>query len=280
MGRKKKKIEKPWCWYCNREFEDEKILTQHQKAKHFKCHICHKKLFSGPGLSIHCMQVHKETVTKVPYAIPGRDSTEITIFGMEGIPDGATRGRAAEDEEPAAKQSRFGAYATPPMPPTMGSQFGAPYQYPSMPPMPPGYGGYSQMPYAAPPMPYRGHYQHGGGPHSFGAFGGSGPVGPSRHDNNYGVESSSHRPPEPKAEENEYGYSQGDAGAYRSYVKDEPRETFDSPREELKSAPVPYPANSSKLSAKTRIMHPDDHSISLEERRAMMVMNAAPSSYR
>jgi len=23
--------------YCNREFDDEKILVQHQKAKHFKC---------------------------------------------------------------------------------------------------------------------------------------------------------------------------------------------------------------------------------------------------
>ena len=45
------------CRYCNREFDDEKILIQHQKAKHFKCHICHKKLYTGPGLSIHCMQV-------------------------------------------------------------------------------------------------------------------------------------------------------------------------------------------------------------------------------
>lgn len=57
MGRKKKKPSKPWCWYCNRDFDDEKILLQHQKAKHFKCHICHKKLYTGPGLSIHCMQV-------------------------------------------------------------------------------------------------------------------------------------------------------------------------------------------------------------------------------
>ena len=53
--------------YCNREFDDEKILIQHQKAKHFKCHICHKKLYTGPGLSIHCMQVHKETIDKVSY---------------------------------------------------------------------------------------------------------------------------------------------------------------------------------------------------------------------
>ena len=57
MGRKKKKSSKPWCWYCNRDFEDEKILIHHQKAKHFKCYICTKKLYTGPGLSIHCMQV-------------------------------------------------------------------------------------------------------------------------------------------------------------------------------------------------------------------------------
>ena len=59
MGRKKKKQTKPWCWYCNREFDDEKILLQHQKAKHFKCHICHKKLYTGPGLQIHSIQVYR-----------------------------------------------------------------------------------------------------------------------------------------------------------------------------------------------------------------------------
>uniref|UniRef100_A0A1Q3G0E7 BED-type domain-containing protein n=1 Tax=Culex tarsalis TaxID=7177 RepID=A0A1Q3G0E7_CULTA len=86
MGRKKKKASKPWCWYCNREFDDEKILVQHQKAKHFKCHICHKKLYTGPGLSIHCMQVHKESIDKVPNSLPNRSNIEIEIYGMEGIP--------------------------------------------------------------------------------------------------------------------------------------------------------------------------------------------------
>ncbi|XP_066588478.1 BUB3-interacting and GLEBS motif-containing protein ZNF207-like isoform X2 [Prorops nasuta] len=86
MGRKKKKQSRPWCWYCNREFEDEKILIQHQKAKHFKCHICHKKLYTGPGLSIHCMQVHKEAIDKVPNSLPNRSNIEIEIYGMEGIP--------------------------------------------------------------------------------------------------------------------------------------------------------------------------------------------------
>ena len=97
--------------YCNREFDDEKILIQHQKAKHFKCHICHKKLYTGPGLSIHCMQVHKQTIDKVPNALPNRSNIEIEIYGMEGIPDQdlknheANRGAAGDDDDdgPMAK---------------------------------------------------------------------------------------------------------------------------------------------------------------------------------
>lgn len=112
MGRKKKKPAKPWCWYCNREFDDEKILIQHQKAKHFKCHICHKKLYTGPGLAIHCMQVHKETIDKVPNALPNKNSVDIEIYGMEGIPEEDIReherqrqdrgGSGDEEEKPAA----------------------------------------------------------------------------------------------------------------------------------------------------------------------------------
>lgn len=116
MGRKKKKASKPWCWYCNREFDDEKILIQHQKAKHFKCHICHKKLYTGPGLSIHCMQVHKEAIDKVPNSLPNRSNIEIEIYGMEGIPPDdlkehekqrsgvSGKGSDSDDDEPAAKK--------------------------------------------------------------------------------------------------------------------------------------------------------------------------------
>lgn len=65
MGRSKKKKEvKPWCYYCDREFEDESILIQHQKAKHFKCHVCYKKLSTASGMVVHVVQVHKETLTK------------------------------------------------------------------------------------------------------------------------------------------------------------------------------------------------------------------------
>ena len=63
------------------------MLIYHQKAKHFKCHICHKKLYTAPGLAIHCSQVHKETISNVPNAIPSRDNLEMEIFGMEGVPD-------------------------------------------------------------------------------------------------------------------------------------------------------------------------------------------------
>lgn len=87
MGRKKKKPVKPWCWYCNREFDDDKILIQHQRAKHFKCPFCHKKLYSGPGLTVHCVQVHKETLDKIPEALPNRNSVDIDIYGLQGIPE-------------------------------------------------------------------------------------------------------------------------------------------------------------------------------------------------
>ncbi|CAM9401928.1 BUB3-interacting and GLEBS motif-containing protein ZNF207 isoform X1 [Lampetra fluviatilis] len=167
MGRKKKKNVKPWCWYCNREFDDEKILIQHQKAKHFKCHICHKKLYTGPGLVIHCMQVHKETVDAVPNAIPGRTDIELEIYGMEGIPDKDVEERRrmmeqksleakkkqnqtsqenseeSEDEEPSTFSGQTeaapqAAPAIPTMAPMPNMMPGMPAMMQGMPPMMPG----------------------------------------------------------------------------------------------------------------------------------------------
>ena len=91
--------------YCNRDFDDEKVLTFHQKAKHFKCHVCHKKLYTAPGLAIHCSQVHKEIVTKVPNAINGRDNIELEIYGMEGIPP---EDRIAHEKERGGEQMNEG----------------------------------------------------------------------------------------------------------------------------------------------------------------------------
>ncbi|XP_076058416.1 BUB3-interacting and GLEBS motif-containing protein ZNF207-like isoform X3 [Oratosquilla oratoria] len=130
MGRKKKKQTKPWCWYCNREFDDEKILIQHQKAKHFKCHICHKKLYTGPGLSIHCMQVHKETIDKVPNALPYRNNIEIEIYGMEGIPE--------DDVKEHERQKAGKGGGSRPEDEDDNSQPGLPQSNPAPPSLPPG----------------------------------------------------------------------------------------------------------------------------------------------
>ncbi|KAI0341005.1 hypothetical protein BDW22DRAFT_1445279 [Trametopsis cervina] len=90
MAKKKnKQIIRPWCWYCEREFEDEKVLMQHQKAKHFKCNMCPRRLNTAGGLAVHIQQVHKlepENLPRIENALPGRDGYEVEIFGMEGIP--------------------------------------------------------------------------------------------------------------------------------------------------------------------------------------------------
>ncbi|KAJ1721724.1 hypothetical protein LPJ53_003794 [Coemansia erecta] len=112
MGRKKNKqvVLKPWCWYCEREFEDEKILLTHQKAKHFKCHVCAKRLSTASGMVIHVAQVHKEDIKRVPNAMPGRDLPNIDIFGSQGIPeeDVADYERRMSEKlgDPASKRSR------------------------------------------------------------------------------------------------------------------------------------------------------------------------------
>eukprot|EP00923_Selenidium_pygospionis_P044894 GHVN01077511.1.p1 GENE.GHVN01077511.1~~GHVN01077511.1.p1 ORF type:complete len:254 (+),score=28.95 GHVN01077511.1:54-815(+) len=88
MGRKKRRIAefKPFCFYCDRDFDDDKVLIQHQKAKHFKCSQCNRKLDTAHGLQIHMLHVHKETFSKVPGAMAGRDNPEFIIHGMEGVP--------------------------------------------------------------------------------------------------------------------------------------------------------------------------------------------------
>ena len=76
-----------WCWYCDREFEDDKVLIQHQKAKHFKCSFCHRRLNTAGGLTVHLHQVHKAEPGRIENALPGRDSFDTEIYGMVGIPE-------------------------------------------------------------------------------------------------------------------------------------------------------------------------------------------------
>ena len=173
MGRKKKKQTKPWCWYCNREFDDEKILLQHQKAKHFKCNLCHKKLYTGPGLQIHSiqvglsvarrsrahrlLQVHKENIDKVPNAVKGRDNIEIEIYGMEGIPEEDLRdhekrlaGREKDDSTGSETVKGLPPTGMPPIPP-LGMM---PMGFPGMPfGMPMSMMSVQMMTQLRPPMP-------------------------------------------------------------------------------------------------------------------------------
>ncbi|KAE8145468.1 hypothetical protein BDV25DRAFT_164641 [Aspergillus avenaceus] len=80
-------LARPWCYYCERDFDDLKILISHQKAKHFKCERCGRRLNTAGGLSVHMSQVHKEQLSAVDNALPNRSSLEVEIFGMEGVPD-------------------------------------------------------------------------------------------------------------------------------------------------------------------------------------------------
>ncbi|TDH69016.1 hypothetical protein CCR75_000908 [Bremia lactucae] len=99
MGKKKRRDEggaggdalprRIFCYYCDRNFDDEKVLILHQKARHFKCPTCHKKLSTISGMIIHTQQVHKETLKSIPNAKPGKESADVEVYGMEGVPDAA-----------------------------------------------------------------------------------------------------------------------------------------------------------------------------------------------
>ncbi|OJI90272.1 hypothetical protein ASPTUDRAFT_52162 [Aspergillus tubingensis CBS 134.48] len=80
-------LARPWCYYCERDFDDLKILISHQKAKHFKCERCGRRLNTAGGLSVHMSQVHKEQLSAVDNALPNRSSLDVEIFGMEGVPE-------------------------------------------------------------------------------------------------------------------------------------------------------------------------------------------------
>jgi hypothetical protein len=174
MGKKKRKqkeeSDKPWCYYCERDFEDEKVLVLHQKAKHFQCHVCHKKLNTAAGMVVHVAQVHKESVSKVPNALPDREDPNIEIFGSQGIPEDVRRSRLKSDTEDSGAESNV---ATPSLsaqyppgyearPPMMGTpQTGLYSQYGYRPPVPAPYPppvGYAQM--------YAGYTPYGSQPSS------------------------------------------------------------------------------------------------------------------
>ncbi|KAJ1913780.1 hypothetical protein IWQ60_009079 [Tieghemiomyces parasiticus] len=134
MAKKKRKQVKPWCWYCEREFDSDMSLIQHQRLKHFRCPDCHKSLNTAPGMTLHYTQVHKRTLSKVPNALPKRDTFEHEIFGMEGVPpaDLAAHEIAVLGPEAAAKRAKSESHAAPTVPPFPfpGFPMGVPPGYP------------------------------------------------------------------------------------------------------------------------------------------------------
>lgn len=82
------------CYFCDREFEDERVLIQHQLNKHFRCADCPRTGLSGKcntlhGLIIHYRKVHIAELKTVPNALPGRDdpASGMQIFGERNVPE-------------------------------------------------------------------------------------------------------------------------------------------------------------------------------------------------
>lgn len=149
MGRKKafgasaNTSSRPFCFFCDRNFDDEGVLIQHQRAKHYRCPECDDGAIRGKcesvqGLIVHTLKVHGKSLARVPNAMQGRDNPELNVYGMDGIPEHILESKGykpPESREPAAKQPRLDpppptAVPLPPLP-------GMP-PFPGLPGMPPG----------------------------------------------------------------------------------------------------------------------------------------------
>eukprot|EP00462_Mataza_sp_D1_P020879 CAMPEP_0175148484 /NCGR_PEP_ID=MMETSP0087-20121206/16651_1 /TAXON_ID=136419 /ORGANISM="Unknown Unknown, Strain D1" /LENGTH=245 /DNA_ID=CAMNT_0016433945 /DNA_START=188 /DNA_END=925 /DNA_ORIENTATION=- len=127
------------------------------------------------ALMNHMYGVHKETLSKVANAKPGRDSVELAIYGMSGVPAEVIAERKAKKKESSSEEesSDEESEEEAPPPPPPSQQPGAPPQIPGAPgqfpgQFPPPYGmpGYPQ-PYGMPgmmgmpgypPMGFQGQY--------------------------------------------------------------------------------------------------------------------------
>lgn len=101
MGRSKKsgqvtiaiETTKLFCYFCDAEFHDERVLIQHQLSKHFRCPECRSGI-SGKcntlhGLMIHYRKVHTAELKVVPNAKEGRDDpfASMQIIGTRNVPE-------------------------------------------------------------------------------------------------------------------------------------------------------------------------------------------------
>jgi hypothetical protein len=123
------------CWYgplygrsdyrfCEREFADKMVLTAHQKAKHFTCHVCSKKLNSVNGmprtllsliggLQNHLKTMHRESLETIPNALSHRSNpaTVPDLSAMESTPTNDAKPRiqlsSTPQSGPPQKQLKF-----------------------------------------------------------------------------------------------------------------------------------------------------------------------------
>merc|ERR1719392_150541 len=115
MGRKKVGIVnqaqeavelKPFCYYCDREFDTVKTLITHQRTKHFNCAECGLKFDTVTGLRVHMLNAYKKTMKEVPGAMPGRENPDIVVHGMEGLPKGILEEKTRKAQLERAEQNK------------------------------------------------------------------------------------------------------------------------------------------------------------------------------
>jgi hypothetical protein len=78
--------DRPFCFYCDRDFDNIKTLVAHQQTKHFCCVDCGLKFDTTTNLRVHMLNAHKKKLTAVTGAIEGRDNPDYVIHGMDGVP--------------------------------------------------------------------------------------------------------------------------------------------------------------------------------------------------
>ncbi len=79
-------LKRQWCYYRERDFDDQQVPQTHQREMHFHCDNCNRRLNTANVLAVHTQQVHKAQITQIRDAIDGRESSSMEIFGTVGIP--------------------------------------------------------------------------------------------------------------------------------------------------------------------------------------------------
>lgn len=234
------------------------------------------------------MQVHKETIDKVPNALPNRNNIEIEIYGMEGIPEEDVKeherqragrtgsgGKRQDEEDDDDSQSSLPGQSNPP-PPNMPPQ-GPPGPMAPMGPM---------MGPGGPMMPMMGHMgpmshmpPYMSGPGMMGPMGPMGPMPPPGAPPANSAPNTSQPPSKPlfpsaaqhtTTANSQIGPVKPAFPAYsQANGQSAPNSQVSSGNTGIQEKESKKPALITTVSANSRIIHPEED-ISLEERRMKM----------